>query len=266
MDDLASRVAIVTGAAKGIGAASARAMARAGARVAVLDVNGEEGERLAGGIRGEGAQAMALECDVSDPSSVATAVSSVAQHWGGVDILHSNAGIQRYGTVVDTDEDTWDRVLAVNLKGAFLMAKAVVPWMIRGARGSIVITASVQGLLSQPNVAAYAASKGGLIAMARTMALDHAHQNIRVNVVCPGSVDTPMLRWAAEELGDRERVEDTVSHWGWAHPLGRVARPEEVAEVVSFLASDRASFVTGAVVTVDGGLSAALFDPGAARR
>ncbi len=266
MDDLAARVAIVTGAAKGIGAASARAMARAGARVAVLDVDGEAGERLAGEIRGEGGQAMAVACDVSDPGSVSAAVASVAQRWGGVDVLHSNAGIQRYGTVVDTDEDTWDRVLGVNLKGAFLMAKAAVPWMVRAGRGSIVITASVQGLLSQPNVVAYAASKGGLIAMARTMALDHAHQNIRVNVVCPGSVDTPMLRWAAGELGDRKRVDDTVSHWGRAHPLGRVARPEEVAEVVVFLASDRASFVTGAVVAVDGGLSAALFDPGAAER
>ena len=159
--------------------------------------------------------------------------------------------------MVDTDEDTWDRTLSVNLKGIYLAAKYCVPEMIKGGGGAIVNVASVQGLMSQPNVAAYAASKGAVIAMTRTMALDHAKDNIRVNSLCPGSIDTPLLRFAADMISPEDPA-GAIVEWGKLHPLGRVGQPSEMAEVVLFLVSDAASFMTGAAVVADGGLTIGL--------
>jgi NAD(P)-dependent dehydrogenase (short-subunit alcohol dehydrogenase family) len=185
-------------------------------------------------------------------------VDFTVENYGGVDILVNSAGIQRYGTVVETDEAAWDEVLDVNLKGIYLASKHAIPEMRRRGGGAIVNLSSVQAFASQQGVAAYTASKGGINALTRAMALDHAEDNIRVNAVCPASVDTPMLRWSADLFKGDKSIEETVEDWGRMHPVGRVARPEEVAEVIVFLASPRASFVTGGDYKVDGGLLAAL--------
>jgi NAD(P)-dependent dehydrogenase (short-subunit alcohol dehydrogenase family) len=185
-------------------------------------------------------------------------VNFAAEIYGGVDVLVNAAGVQRYGTVVDTEEEVWDEVLDVNLKGIYLASKYAIPQMRERGGGAIVNLSSVQAFASQKGVAAYTASKGGINALTRAMALDHAEENIRVNVVCPASVDTPMLRWSADLFKGEKSVEETLKEWGKMHPLGRVARPEEVAEVIAFLASPRASFVTGGDYKVDGGMLAAL--------
>ena len=185
-------------------------------------------------------------------------VNFAAEIYGGVDVLVNAAGVQRYGTVVDTEEEVGDEVLDVNLKGIYLASKYAIPQMRERGGGAIVNLSSVQAFASQKGVAAYTASKGGINALTRAMALDHAEENIRVNAVCPASVDTPMLRWAANLFRGDKSVEATVAEWGKMHPLGRVATVEEVAEVIAFLASEKASFVTGGEYKVDGGMLAAL--------
>ena len=196
--------------------------------------------------------------DVRSAAEVEGLVRLAVESYGGVDVLVNSAGIQRYGDVVDTPEEVWDEVLAVNLKGAYLAAKHCVPEMRRRGGGAIVNIASVQAFASQNGVAAYAASKGGVVALSRSMAVDHAAEGIRVNAVCPGSVDTPMLRWAADRFRGERGVDEVVADWGRLHPLGRIISAEEVAELVAFLASDRAAAITGGEVRIDGGLLARI--------
>jgi NAD(P)-dependent dehydrogenase (short-subunit alcohol dehydrogenase family) len=240
------KAAVVTGAGKGIGRAVAELLAARGAAVAVVDVDSSAAGAVAKEIGG-----VAIEADVSDAASAERAVARALEELGRIDVLVCSAGIQRYGTVVDTPEETWDEVLGVNLKGAYLMAKHAVPHLVGSGAGAVVNVASVQAFAAQRGVAAYSASKGGLVALTRAMAIDHAPV-VRANCVCPGSVDTPMLRHAAELFADDP--EEAIREWGAMHPLGRAAQPEEIAEVVAFLASPAASFITGSAILADGGL------------
>jgi NAD(P)-dependent dehydrogenase (short-subunit alcohol dehydrogenase family) len=256
--ELDGKVAVVAGGSLGIGRATARRLAEEGAAVVLCGHDDASVEDALAELRGAGLEVDGRRADVTSSAEVGALVGLAAARYGGVDILVNSAGIQRYGTVVDTSEALWDEVLAVNLKGMFLMAKHCVPELRRRGGGAIVNVASVQAFAAQGAVAAYAASKGGVVALTKAIAVDHAVENIRCNAVCPGSVDTPMLRFAANLLkGDRSE-EDMVRAWGGSHPLGRVARPEEVAEVIAFLVGDRASFVTGAELKVDGGLLAQI--------
>ncbi len=223
-DGISGKAAIVTGGGSGIGAAAARAIALGGADVAVVDIDGDSAERVVRGIEAEGGRAIAVVCDVGDARSTQSAVATAVNAFGGLDILVNNAGIVRYGTVVDTPESDWDRVLATNLKGPFLMAKAAIPEMRRRGGGAIVNTASVQAFASQQLVAAYSASKGGVVALTKTMALDHAVDNIRVNAIAPGSVETGMLRQGAELFAPDDPAAEMQS-WGKLHPLGYLAQP-----------------------------------------
>ena len=258
MTEFLGNVAIVTGGALGIGRATARRLAQDGASVVVCGDREEQVEQAAEELRGEKLEVRGLRADVTSSADMRRLVAFTTDVYGGVDVLVNSAGVQRYGTVVETEEYVWDEVLNVNLKGIYLASKHAIPEIRKRGGGAIVNLSSVQAFASQKGVAAYTASKGGVNALTRAMALDHAQENIRANAVCPGSVDTPMLRWAADLFKGSKSAEETVKDWGKAHPLGRVATPEEVAEVIAFLASPRARFVTGSEYKVDGGLLATL--------
>jgi NAD(P)-dependent dehydrogenase (short-subunit alcohol dehydrogenase family) len=225
-------------------------MAARGAAVVILDLPASDGEQVAAGIIGNGGQAHFAPVDIAHADQVNSAVDHVRTSIGPINILVVSAGIQRYGTALTTSDEQWSEVMSINLNGAWYAARACLPDMV-GRGGAIVNVASVQSLASQSNVLAYTASKHALIGITRSMAMDFAADKVRVNAVCPGTVDTPMLRWAASLDPDPQSVLDACANM---HPLGHIARPEEVGEVVSFLAHDNASFVTGAVWTVDGGL------------
>ena len=251
MHELEGRVAIVTGAARGIGAATVEALIAQGARVVAVDRDAEE---LA--VRYPAHTAVATCAgDIRIPGTVVHAVSRAIDQWQGLHLLVNNAGVQTYGGVDSTSEETWDLTMDVNLKAAWQFAKAAVPVMRASGGGAIVNVASVQGLASQANVVAYATSKHALIGLTRAMAVDLAKDNIRANAVCPGTVDTPMIRATIAQDADPASLERLLNA---AHPLGRIARPREIAEVIAFLLSNRASFMTGSIVTVDGGLMSQL--------
>lgn len=245
------KVVIVTGGALGIGRAAAEIFAERGASVAILDWDEAAGADARAGIERVGGQVLFQKVDVSNAVDVQTAVETAHAAFGRVDSLLVSAGIQRYGTAVTTDDAQWDEVLNVNLRGAWNAAKSAIPFIKESGGGTIVNVSSVQALASQQNVLAYTVSKHGLLGLTRSMAMDFAKDNIRVNAVCPGTVDTPMLKWAASLDPNPQSVYDACNAM---HPLGRIAQPREIGEVVAFLAHKSSSFVTGAVWTVDGGL------------
>lgn len=247
--EFAARVALVTGARSGIGRAAAELLAARGACVVGVDV----------AAAGDGAPTGddEIQLDVTREADVAAAVAGIVSRHGRLDVVVTAAGVQRYGTAAETPSSLWQEVLDVNLTGAFLVAKHALPFLRADGGGSIVFVSSVQAWITQSGVAAYATSKGALNALARSIAIDEAPHDVRVNAVCPGSVDTPMLRASARSFArDENEVSALVDAWGRSHPLGRVARPAEVAEAIAFLASDRASFITGVALPVDGGLMA----------
>ena len=247
------KVVIVTGGAHGIGLATAAEFAREGASVTVVD---EQAGDAAIASLGEG-RGIFVPADVAKAADCQRVVDATVAAYGGVDVLFNNVGIQpleSYADVEGTTEEMWDRVLAVNLRSYFLMSKYAIPRIRSRGGGVIINTASVQGLQSQKLVPAYAASKGGILSLTRQMALDYAAENIRVLAVNPGTIDTEMVRAsAAMEPGDPE---ETVQAWGKGHPLGRVGLGVDIANVVLFLASDKAEFMTGEYVNVDGGYMA----------
>jgi NAD(P)-dependent dehydrogenase (short-subunit alcohol dehydrogenase family) len=258
MSTFAGKSVVVTGGSTGLGLGVVEWLADRGAVVTIVS---NDPASLAAALdacrRREGEVAGEL-ADVTVASEVAAAVDAAAERGHGISALVNSAGIQTYGTVETTDEAVWDRTLSVNLKGMYLAAKYAIPHIRSGGGGAVVNVASVQGSAAQMNVAAYSASKGGILALTRAMALDHAGEGIRVNSVSPGSVDTPMLRASAARTGDSRGVEAVLADWGRGHPLGRVGRPADVAGMVAFLIGDDAQFITGVDVRVDGGLLAAI--------
>lgn len=238
---------MVTGGASGIGRATTARLLADGHRLAVLD------QDAAGANESAGADGLGLAADVSDPSSVEGAVAQVLARYGRVDVLVNNAGItgsQQATTCHETPIEEWDRVLAVNLRGPFLMSRAVLPTMIEQSSGHIINIVSISGMIPTPGRCAYTSSKGGALMLTKSIAIDYAPHGIRANAVCPGMVQTPMTQWRLD-------VPELAANVAAGIPLGRVAQPEEIAEVVSLLASDRLQYMTAHAFTLDGGTTSA---------
>lgn len=250
---LENRVAIVTGAASGIGAASARLFAAEGARVALVDLDEAGLLDLANEIEGEGGHALAIAADVSRAEQVRGGVAHVMEKWGRIDVLMTAAGISLGGTVDTVDETTWDRTFDVNVKGTYLWIHHAIQPMIAAGSGAIVTVGSQLAQSSPGRNAAYVASKGAIASFTKTMEVDHAAQGIRVNALMPGVIDTPMPARSLTRYADPEAMR---SFWKQRHPIGRIGKPEEVARAALFLASDDSSFVTGTLLFVDGGWTA----------
>jgi NAD(P)-dependent dehydrogenase (short-subunit alcohol dehydrogenase family) len=249
--DLSNKVAIVTGGAKGIGLASAECMLRQGAAVMLVDWSGDAASAAASNLTSLSKSVDFAVADISKVADVEGVIATTAKRFGGIDVLVNNAGIQTFGDPVTTTEEVWDKTMNVNLKGHWLMSKYAIPEMLTRGKGSIVNVSSVQGLASQKNVVAYSTSKHAMIGLTRSMAVDLASRNIRVNCVCPGTVNTPMIHSIIEMDQEPDKLKKILDKM---HPLGRIAQPSEIGEVIAFLASDRASFMTGSIVVVDGGL------------
>jgi NAD(P)-dependent dehydrogenase (short-subunit alcohol dehydrogenase family) len=245
--------AIVTGAAGGIGRASAMAFAREGAGVVVADLNLAGCEETVNLIASEGGKAVAIETDVSNATDVQAMVKKAVDEFGGLNFAHNNAGIEgAVAMTADYDENEWDRVLSINLKSVFLCMKYEIPEMLKVGGGAIVNTASIAGLVGYMTMPAYAASKHGIVGLTKTAALEYATRGVRINVICPGGVQTPMVdRMSAAR--DKEEFEASIKAM---HPIGRIGQPEEIADVAVFLCSDKASFITGQALAADGGFVA----------
>lgn len=247
---LQGKVALITGAASGIGRASAMLFAREGAAVGVVDRNETAGREVSDAIASAAGRTLFVPADVTCASDCRRAVRAVADKFGALHILFNNAGIIRRASVVELTEQDWDRVMEVNVKSIFLMSKFGIPVIQKSGGGSIINTASGWGLAGGPKAAAYCASKGAVVLLTKAMAIDHGPQNIRVNCICPGDTDTPMLRSEAQQLGANasEFLRDAAQR-----PLRRVGTPEEIARAALYLAGDDSSFVTGTALVVDGG-------------
>ncbi|MBA2248092.1 MAG: SDR family oxidoreductase [Chloroflexia bacterium] len=255
---LAGKTAIVTGAGHGIGLGIASLFAAHGANVVLVSLNETALDEATRSIVAGGGSADFVAADVAEAAAVANVVRRTVEHFGTIDILVNNAGIMPAGTALTTSEETWRRVLDVNLTSIYLFARAVVPVMKNGGRGgSIVNIASVQGLRGHPNRLAYATSKHGVIGVTRALAADHATDRIRVNALCPGTIDTPMLHRELEKVAASER-DATLESYRRLHPLGMIGEPRDVAWAALFLASEEARFITGADLPVDGGYTSLI--------
>jgi NAD(P)-dependent dehydrogenase (short-subunit alcohol dehydrogenase family) len=250
---LDGKVALITGGAGAIGLATARRFAEDGARVVIADRDGDRLDRAASDLRDTGLDVVAMPVDVTSEASVQELLARIAADQGRLDILFTSAGVLVSGSVVETTLEEWQRTLAVNLTGTFLCAKYAVPLMVAGDGGSIVLMSSTSGLVAEQATAAYCASKGGIVMLGRQMALDFVRDGIRVNVVCPGWIDTPFNDPAVERSGGVDALAPFIDAMV---PIGRQGQPEEVADVVVFLASDGSRLMTGSVVVADGGLTA----------
>ncbi len=247
---LHDKVALITGGTSGIGEATAALFAQEGARVAITGRNQERGQKVVAAIEQAGGKAIFLECDVRSADRCRRAVEQTIAAFGRLDVLFNNAGVYYPHTALDCSEDEWDLQMDINLKGAFLMSKFALPTMIAQGSGVIINNSSGWGLVGGDAAVAYCASKGGLVLLTKAMAIDHGQQGIRVNCICPGDVDTPMLPEDARMRGLKwEKYLAGAAN----RPMGRIGTPEEIAKAVLFLASDDSSFMTGAALVVDGG-------------
>lgn len=260
--DHQGRVCLVMGGSSGIGAGAARALAAQGAAVAVHGLDEGDADGVVREIIDGGGAAIASAGPIQDAATSEVAVEKALAAFGRLDTLVVSSGIQRYGDVVETSAAVWDEVFAVNVTGAFLASKAALPALRASGAGAIVFVASVQGSANQQRVAAYAASKGALIALVRAMAVDEAQHGVRVNSVSPGSIDTPMLRASAEGFSDETTdAAALLRSWGTAHPIPRLGRTSEVGDAIAYLAGPRAAFITGVDLRVDGGMLSRLPAP-----
>jgi NAD(P)-dependent dehydrogenase (short-subunit alcohol dehydrogenase family) len=251
---LDGRVAFITGAGSGIGRAAAELFAAEGAAVAVVDLNGEAAAETVAKVVAEGGRAVALAANVAVAAEVEAAVARTVEELGGLDVLYNNAGVDSRGSVADAEEADWDRCFNVNAKGTFLCSRAAVPALsVRG--GTIINQGSVAGLVAVPNFAAYCAAKGAVVALTRSMAIDLAPRRIRVNAICPGTVFTPLMEPMLRARGDGD-LEAGLAKTVAKYPIGHLGSPEEIARVALFLAGDDSSFLTGSIVTADGGMTA----------
>jgi NAD(P)-dependent dehydrogenase (short-subunit alcohol dehydrogenase family) len=255
MERLAGKVAIITGGASGIGAGIARLFGAEGAQVVIADVQAAAGEAVAAEITRAGGAVRVVACDVSDAAACERLMTQTADAYGHIDVLCNNAAVLLSKSVGDTTPEEWNRVVGINLTGVFLCSHFALPHMLRQGAGVIVNMASPHAFATGRTIAAYAAAKGGVVALTRQMAMDYGRAGIRVNCVVPGAVDTPMLRQDIQAGAD---AESNVRGWAERQPIGRVGTPEDVAKVVLWLATDDAAFVLGAAVCADGGLTAQL--------
>lgn len=242
---------IVTGGASGIGKATAELFMEEGAKVAVIDVSRKNAETAMKEFRAKGHSPLLLTGDVTKSADVKRMVSQARKRLGSIDVLFNNAGILVEGTVEQVSERDWDKIMAVNVKGVFLMSKEVIPIMLKQGAGVIVNNASCSGLVGDRNAIAYNTSKGAVVLMTKCLALDYCKKNIRVNCVCPGEIETPMFQQEARSRG--MPIDEYRKELCEYHPIGRLGRPREVAKAVLFLASDDSSFITGTAFSVDGG-------------
>jgi len=253
MQRVSGKVAIITGGGTGIGRACALALAREGAKVALAARRRDKVEAVAREIIAAGGEALAVECDVTDKVSVERAVRAVEERFGRLHVIINNAGAVHVGSVEETSDDDWNRVISVNLNGTFLMSRAGIPVLRRAGGGSIINIGSYLGLVAIKQRAAYCASKGGVTLLTKAMALDHAHENIRVNCICPAMVETEMA------LGAMSRTPDPAAYRRLREsqiPIGRLGRPEDVANLALYLASDESTWMTGVAIPLDGGVTA----------
>jgi dihydroanticapsin dehydrogenase len=252
-DRVLGRVAIVTGAASGIGEASAIRLAEEGASVICADLNAEGAAQTAASIVAAGGTAIGYTIDISDSDQCDAIVAKAVDTYGAIDILVNNAGVNLPGVFHEVTNATIEKTLSVNVMGAMYLTRAALPHMLKNSRGSIVNMSSVNGLVSEPFLSVYSASKGAIVMFTRGIALDYAKTGIRCNAICPGWVDTPINHAHAKMLGGLDHVYKTIDSF---QPIGRPGTPREIANVVLFLASDEASFMTGSIVSADGGMTA----------
>ena len=255
MTKLAGKAALITGAGSGIGRAAAALFAAEGASVAIVDINREAAEETARLVSDAGGTALALTADVSSAAQNGAAVDEAAKALGGLDVVYNNAGVESTGSIAEAEEADWDRCFDVNVKGTFLTSRVSIPYLKQSPGGAIVNQASVAALVGVAGLAAYGAAKGALVSLTRAMAMDLAPHRIRVNVLCPGTVHTPLIEplLIKRGQGDLELGKKmTISKY----PIGRLGDPIDIARAALFLASDDAGFVTGSVFTIDGGMTA----------
>lgn len=253
MTRLKGKVAIITGGGTGIGRAISLAFAREGAKVAVLGRRGDVLDNVVQEMAQSGAEGKAIVCNVTRSEEIRKAVAQIDRTFGPVNVLVNNVGVLSVSTVESISEQDWDRVIETNLKGPFLMSRAVLPFMRKAGGGSIVNVSSVLGLVAMRDRAAYCASKGGVTLLTKAMALDHAHDNIRVNCICPAIVETELIKGLFSDMAAGQKAKEQRIA---TLPLGRFGQPKDVADLAVFLASDESTWLTGTAIPLDGGLTA----------